>query len=133
MLAALIEGLVVDLLWLSLQEALLTFIVETAVIYGMLSLRGYGARFYQTISAFLGTGLVLMLIALPMMSLFRLGVLNTYLFSNLLLILIVWRIVISAHILRNALSIPMGLGAILGLGFFILSLGIHFAIASEQT
>ena len=132
-LSAIVEGLIVGLLWPNIQEALIVFALETLIIYGMLSLKGLSARFVQTISAFLGTGLVLTLIILPILSLFKLGILDAYVYSNILLILIIWRVVISAHIFKNALAISMGLGVVLSLGFFILSLGIHLAMLPEST
>ena len=90
----------------------------------LLRVSGHAARFDQTLTALAGAGIVLGLVALPLVfSLYASearGVDNVpatlgYLF------LVVWLIVVYGHIFRHALSRPFSAGVFVSLGYMALS------------
>lgn len=124
-----IVGLIVDLLiavnFVDFQSALPMIITSTVVLFGvvivLLYISGYGNRILQTLTALVGTGLIFSLIRLPLMLIIKLVPGNTGTFGFIEIFILVWGLVVIAHILRHALSIQLFLAAALTFGYFMLS------------
>lgn len=121
---ALVAFLFVDFLislnQLSFGDAVMASLVEAGIMgllpYIVLWIRLMPQRWPQTYTALLGTGTVIGVIALPLgfwqhMSMTATGQIAA-LPSLLLIALLVWNLVIVAHILRHALSVPMLLAGV---------------------
>lgn len=123
-----ISGLLVSLLGNDLFKSLLLTLMDIALLtgltYGVLSLRGYGQRFVQTLTALLGTGALLQLLILPVLiwlyqETSRDGV--PELPSLVWLVWLAWFIAIMAHILHHALSVSRWLGLLYSLSYLFIS------------
>ncbi len=101
-------------LWVTGEPVLLIIldmVLMVALLYGVLAMRGYRARFEQTLTAVAGTGTLLSLIYLP----FAVGIvlgMEESLKVLLFLGLIAWNLAVLAHILQHALSTTRGLALI---------------------
>lgn len=85
-------------------------------------LMGYAARIVQTLVALLGTDIIITLLATPVvLAKNNASELSGY-FEIILLLLIIWSLVIMAHILRHALSVTFLLAGLFAFGYFILSI-----------
>ena len=113
---------------LNLPQAALLVVVDIALLavltYLVLHAVHHLPRFTQTLTALAGTGALLQLIALP------LGVWFTWAeaagasgqFPALLwLLLMIWSLTITGHILRHALSVSFGIGVLCALGYVFIS------------
>lgn len=96
----------------------------------LLRLRGHRARLVQTLIALAGTGLLFTLALLPLI-LHTAGLdlaggppPGTALLTFLVLTLLVWKLMVDAHILRVALEWPMFPASLLVVGLFLLELGL---------
>lgn len=109
--------------------SLVAAVTETAFMCGvsfvLLRISGHPARWLQTVTAMAGTNVILVLFALPL----TLWLLNAQsqdmaaeVPSLLFLALVLWNIVILAHIFRHALSVHYVGGMLVALGYFWLSL-----------
>jgi hypothetical protein len=98
------------------EKAILAGIVELALIMvftmALLQASGKASRWTQTVTALVGTGIIVNIIAFPVYILIGVGELNSLESSTgqsfgllLLAALACWNIVIMAHILRHALEI----------------------------
>jgi len=83
----------------------------------LLTLMGYRARVFQTLTALVGTGIIISLLALPVLLIVSRIASDPGYFGLILLILN-----ITAHILRHALSIGFLLAGLLAFGYFMLSI-----------
>lgn len=120
-------------LWLGLGEvgagtALLLTAVDVGLllglVYAVLQLRGLLARYTQTLTALAGTGTLLQLIVLPLGMWYQrelAGNGTADLPAMLWLMLLVWSVAITAHILRHALSVTFGIGVLYALGYLMVS------------
>ncbi len=128
----LICALILDTLTLSLSvpavdfgTVLLTVTVHQVVSLGSLALLlvllGYAKRINQILNSLLGTGLVISLFAVPPLLLLRPMEEPAGLAAIMLVLLNVWGLAITAHILRNALSTGLLVSVVLAIGFFMLS------------
>lgn len=125
----LLAGLFVDLIitanFVDFQSALLLVLANTIVLFGvvmlMLLMLGYTNRILQTLTSLIGTGLVFSFIRLPVIVMVKLAPQNAGMFGLVEIILLVWSLVVIAHILRHALSIQLFLAGGLAFGYFILS------------
>jgi hypothetical protein len=104
-----------------------------AATWAVLKLRGVDARFWQTFLALVGTGLLFSLLALPLLA--AMGPLDPAnppqmgpLFGWGIVILAVWRLVVSGHIWRHALGIPLPTGVLVALGLFMAELLVQRAL-----
>ena len=91
----------------------------------LLSVKGLGSRFLQTVTAMAGTGSVLGVIGIPVFWLFRQVEPHGQLTSLVLLMVLVvmiWSMLVTAHIFRNALDIKAGMAAIITVVYIIVSL-----------
>ncbi|MCU7906592.1 MAG: hypothetical protein KZQ76_12265 [Candidatus Thiodiazotropha sp. (ex Epidulcina cf. delphinae)] len=78
------------------------------VLYMALSLRGWLPRFHQTATAWLLSGLLLGLLALPLVAWRHRG--ESAESELLLLVVFVWSIVVLGHIIRHAFELPLSAG-----------------------
>jgi hypothetical protein len=88
--------------------------------WGMLQFYGKPARYYQTATALLGTDAVISFCALPVMS-----ALSAQMWPNvaiiLLLLMMLWHLVVTGHILSHAFSRSFWLGLILAFCYIVIS------------
>lgn len=103
---------------LALDIALLTF-----CLWALLRLTGFRTRFRQTLTALLGTSVVLSFISAPF-SLWRQYSINAEadaaLPSTIVFAILLWSLVIDGHILSRTLSKPFGVGLIASVVYFFL-------------
>lgn len=124
-------GVVVGLMELSVPAALAHAGLELALMLGitwaLLWMRGLGERFQQTVTAMAGSGVVLGVLALPVIG----WLLHAHRHdtdasvpSLLYLALLVWRVVVIGHILRHALAVQPLLGNALAVGYLVVTVVI---------
>lgn len=122
------SSLLVLAVGLALSPALLLTLVDMGLLagltYGVLSFTHHTPRFVQTLTALLGTGTLIQLIALPIavwtvqgMAQNRSAGLPDFLYLGLL----GWSIAILAHILHHALGVSRGMGFLYTLGYIMIS------------
>ncbi len=122
-------GLMVDFIitvnFIDLQQALLLVVVNTALLFAVVILilvtLGYANRITQTLTTLIGTGLVFSFIRLPIIFVIKLAPQNAAMLGFLEITVLVWSLVVIAHILRYALSIQLFLAGALAFGYFVLS------------
>ncbi len=99
-------------------------VVLVFVFFGvLLTVNRKSARFVQTMTAVLGTGALLYGLRLPLDIWLRMlpeGAPGTVP-ALMMLLLAVWSIIITGHILNRALDIPFIGGIVLGVAFFVLN------------
>ncbi len=80
-------------------------------------------RFEQTMTALLGTGIVLTVVALPLIAWLRVESTETTasIPALLMFVVVLWSISITGHIMRRALEIPYAGGVVMAVGYFLLS------------
>jgi len=129
----LLIGLLVDNLNLNLAlpkvepgYIVLVVSVHTVFFLGSLSalmtVMGYAARIFQTLTALLGTGVIISLLAMPILLAINYITQEQGYFGLILLLLNIWSLVIMAHILRHALSVSFLLAGLFAFGYFMLSI-----------
>jgi hypothetical protein len=101
----------------ALPRSLLPLLVQLGAVVVLLNTRRLGTRIPQTISALAGTGIILGLLALPLLLGFdasrpQPGLALAYLG------LFLWSLAVDGHIYRHALSITMGLGVLVAVLIF---------------
>lgn len=122
-----LSGLLVLMISSPLPVALLQILLDMVLLGGLLYLGlifyQHPKRFEQTLSALTGSGTLMALLALPLMSwIVHQGQGGDIELPSLLLLgLMVWSIAIMAHILRHTFGISIWMGAILALGYTFLS------------
>jgi hypothetical protein len=97
----------------NLTGALFGLIVDLALLYFVLSLRGFTNRFVQTGTALVSCTLVFLLIVMPIALIVGVPPKTPEqvtglqgLMGLIALVVLVWKFVVDAHILRHALAIP---------------------------
>ncbi len=132
-LLLLLVGLLVDNLNLNIAlpeievvSVMVVVCLHTIILFGSLSillaLMGYRARIFQTLTALIGTGIIISLLALPVLLIVSRIASDPGYFGLILLLLNIWSLLITAHILRHALSIGFMLAGLLAFGYFMLSI-----------
>jgi hypothetical protein len=122
-----LSGLLVLMIGAPVPVALLQILLDMVLLGGLLYLAlilyRHPKRFEQTLSALTGTGTLMGLLALPLMSwIAHKGAGDGgELPSMLLLGLMVWSVAIMAHILRHAFNTSVWAGALYALGYTFLS------------
>ena len=105
---------------------LLIVSIHTVFFLGTLSalmtVMGYAARIFQTLTALLGTGVIISLLAMPVLLTISYFAEEPGYFGLILLLLNIWSLVIMAHILRHALSVSFLLAGLFAFGYFMLSI-----------
>lgn len=108
------------------SAVLLVVSIHTIFFLGSLSalmtLMGYAARIFQTLTALLGTGVIISLLAMPVLITINYIAQEPGFFGLILLLLNIWSLVIMAHILRHALSVSFLLAGLFAFGYFMLSI-----------
>lgn len=115
---AVISQLLEYSLSMSLVAAIAELILMMLIVAILLQLRGYSERFNQTVTAMAGTGTIISLIALPLVNLASGISPDQMTFTdNMIMVLIMtvllWSLMVTAHIFRNALEIKAGLAVAL--------------------
>lgn len=115
---AVISQLLEYSLSMSLAAAIAELILMMLIVAILLQLRGYSERFNQTVTAMAGTGTLISLIALPLVNLASGISPDQMTFTdNVIMVLIMtvllWSLMVTAHIFRNALEIKAGLAVAL--------------------
>lgn len=103
----------------------LNIVVLLSFSYTLLSLRGLKARFVQTISALLGAGIIFNLLAWPLSSLIGMedaSDMMVALIALLMLSMLSWELLVTAHIYRNALNLHMVNSIMLSFALFFISM-----------
>lgn len=111
----------------AMQAAVAETLLMCGLSYILLQVTGLAARWIQTATAIAGTNFVLVIIALPLLVWLvyaRANNLDASVPALLFLLLVVWHIVILAHIFRHALSRGYGTGVLVALGYYWLVLVI---------
>jgi len=91
---------------------------------GMMWLMCYQARILPTLTALLGVSAMISFFALPILMIMQRNPDEPSLFGLFILGLNVWHLMVSAHILRFALSVSMLMSGVLALGYFLLGFKI---------
>lgn len=126
------------------EKAILAGIVEVALIMiftlAILQASGKSSRWTQTVTALVGTGIIVSIIAFPIYILVGVGELNELESSTsqtigllLLATLACWNIVIMAHILRHALEINFAIAMFLAITYIWIIFSFTSAILPMET
>ena len=119
----------------SLQIAAADLVLLVLFAASMLYLTGRAARFNQTLSALAGSGTLLGLLGLPLVhALYRAQDAEQVSLPVLLfwLLLMVWNLLVMAHIMRHALSTSLFVGLGVSLLYALLSMQIIVALFPQQ-
>lgn len=93
-------------------------LVAGAFVYAAVNAVGHGGRFLQTATAVFGTDALITLLALPIALTMAPGPRTATTMADLgILAMGIWNILILGHILRHALSVTLGVGVALALGY----------------
>ena len=118
-------GITAGLSWLtSLLQGVAEILLMLVALYAALTQLKLRARFMQAATALLGSGTVLGLVAIPLLTLNPTGHQESDLAALgafLLLGLVIWGILVTGHILRHTLSITLGQGAAIAVAFQIVA------------
>lgn len=122
-------GFVVDMFmainFVDLQSALLlvlsNMLVLFAVVIGLLVVFRYSNRIVQTITTLIGTGIIFSFLRIPLMFIFKALPDNAGMFGLLEIFILIWSLVVVAHILRHALSTEFFVAGMLSFGYFMVS------------
>ncbi len=125
LLAYTLISILVSLNLLALDYSIFASLLETtltvALTLGILQIRRLENRSMQTLSALAGTGIVISVIELPIiywLGLARATGMDTGLPGIFMLLLLVWSLMIMAHILRHALNTHFFIGFLLSLFYY---------------
>lgn len=137
LLAYALSGLLVLQFDLSLANALLLVLLDIALLISLifvaLQILGHGNRLLQTLTACVGAGIILNLVALPLS--YWDATTTTALQTDepvfgvsalLSMLLLLWNLVIVAHILRHAFSVAFPVGVLYALSYWIIFLAFAY-------
>ena len=104
-------------------QSLVDISLMLALLYGGLRMLNRGARFAQAATALLGSGALLGLVALLPSSLIAAGGQSGQSSSAawLFLLLVVWSVLVTGHILRHTFDILLGQGAAIAVAYNVLA------------
>lgn len=110
---------------MALPRMILSILVLMGFSYLVLSMLGLKPRFVQTVTALVGTGVIFNLMSWPLLGL--LGAENVAdsmanMLSLLILMLISWEVMVTAHIYRHALNMQLAKAIILSIGLFLMNM-----------
>jgi hypothetical protein len=118
---------------LGVPRALVAAIIDTtlliAPVIALLAISGFPERSYQTVSAILGASIVL-LIALLLLGAF---VSSVHSLQVTQLLALAWYVLIFGHVLRQAVSLPVLLGATFAFIYVMVSDGLIRALFLSGT
>lgn len=113
---------------LGLPSALAASTIDIALlattVYALLAIAHVPERGYQTLSAVFGASFILVLATLLLVAL--LG--SAQLRNSMILLLLAWYLLMFGHILRQAIAMPVLLGAVIAFVYLMLSAGIIQAL-----
>jgi len=112
---------------IALLESFLGALLLLGTLWVMLTLRNMGARFTQSATALMGSGLLLSLIALPLLVLADSSQNEPNLAGVLLLLLVMWSIVILGHIVRHTFTLSLSIA----IGFSLLYTFFSYAVMAN--
>lgn len=99
------------------------YIIEFGLIWLLFYLIGRAARYLQIVTALLGSDTILGLIVV--MALVILPVLNAVdVFGFLYLGIVIWSLVITGHILRHGMEIPLVGGIVIAVSIFLIRISV---------
>lgn len=110
---------------LALARILLNICIILFFSFVLLSVLNLRARYVQTITALIGTGIIFNLLAWPILSYGDIEQSSSaaiQILSLLVLMLISWEILVTAHIYRNALNTKMTQAVLLSMALFFITL-----------
>ena len=93
-----------------------------ALTFTLLMVRRLPQRFTQTLSALAGTGAMIALLAVPLVLLQNVTPLP-------LLLITVWNLAVTGHILRHALNVSLPMGILASMGYLLASLTLAMLLA----
>jgi hypothetical protein len=136
-------GMVMSLQNLDVARAILLVAIDTALLatllFALLWSRALLERYLQTLTALLGTGAILQLAALPILSWQQEGlgdetVTTALMIASLLLwIWLLWNMLVVGHILRHTLSTRLPIGVLLGLAYLFISYSVTRILFFPET
>ncbi len=110
-------------------QIILASVITGAFLYGAVTAIGRAERFVQTATAVFGTDAIITLLALPIALTMTPEPRTVMTMGDLgLLVMGIWNIAILGHILRHALSVTMGIGVLVALGYTLALILISGAI-----
>ncbi|ADE15449.1 conserved hypothetical protein [Nitrosococcus halophilus Nc 4] len=131
LLAYLGIGWLISMLHLEFVDGLLSSTVDTVLLIGMtgglLAVRGYTARLQQTLIALTGAGIILGILALPLLlwlDAAQQAGLPPGVVSLLLFGLMIWSLAVTAHIMRQALSVSFTVGVLIAVIYALVSIQV---------
>lgn len=108
----------------SFAQSVLEISLSLALLYGGLRLAGRPARFNQSANALLGTGALIGILALPAVALSGLAGDAAALGTLLLLGVLCWSILVTAHIVRHTFALSLGQGIAIAVAYQVLAIVI---------
>jgi len=129
LLAYFFIGVAISLIDQSLEISLFSSLTDTLMLIAvsllLLHFRGFKARFQQTVTALAGAGSCLGCVGYPVVYFFS-QVKDHEQFAGLAMLLMIavllWSLMVTAHIFRNALEIKPGSAVMITIGYTIVSL-----------
>ncbi len=123
---------VINLPDIGLFTALLSALVDTAVLMGVTALllwvRDLGARYVQTATALVGTGALFTVMALPLVTLqAQAAPEGNFAVAVALIALMLWNLNVVGHILRHALDTRFFIGLLLSVVYLYISISVFRA------
>ena len=114
-----------------LIQSLTEIALQLGVLYGALRLTGHPGRFLQAATALLGASVLVGIVVLAPLSLNPgdSGASGTAAFGSfVLLLVVVWNLVITGHIIRHTFGIGLGAGIAAALGFELIAITLISAL-----
>ena len=110
---------------MALASSLVGTLMVVAFVNGLLSLRGFGDRTVQTLTALAGCEVLLGALAIPLTAWFFVVPEAQRALPGLLsLLLLGWNIALAGHIFRHALGVSSGMGLLAALGYIFVSFAL---------
>jgi len=111
---------------IALFESISGAVLLLGSLWGLLLLRGMHARFTQSATALMGSGLLLSLVALPLLVLASSSDGETLpdLAGALLLLLVIWSMIVLSHIMRHTFAISFSLALSLSILYTLFSYAV---------
>lgn len=117
----------------------LDIVLLAALLFALLWSRALLARYRQTLTALLGTGAILQVVVLPILSWQQAGlgeetISATLMLASLLLwIWLLWDLLVIGHVLRHTLSTRLPIGVLLALVYLFISYSVTRILFFPET
>ncbi|MDH5612667.1 MAG: hypothetical protein OEY66_09465 [Gammaproteobacteria bacterium] len=121
---------------LAVGRMLLNLVIILFFSYVLLSALNLQARYMQTVTALIGTGIMFNLLAWPVLSygnMEQVSGLSMQVLSLIVLLLISWEILVTAHIFRHALNTKMTQAVLLSMSLFFVTLTLSQLVFPESS